>query len=172
MRVGFENQSKTAIAGSDSLWRVVLEPLKASSTPQTITISSATSTLLLSNILICEVWLASGQSNMEYPMNGTWYAKPLRGIDSAKIALQEKHEGIRVLNVKRKTGEPDIITEGWHDCEGPDFGMTSVAAFYFAKQLEASLKVPVGIITSAWGGTRIEDWTPISAYKGIPVLFK
>lgn len=170
--VAFAGQSVTAVAGPDSLWRVDLKALTASSSPRSMTIIAGNQQKKLDNILVGEVWICSGQSNMEYPMDRSIYnmAAPVNGADSAAIALKERHPGIRIMKVERKYSYPDVTSTGWSECEGPVFANSSAAGFFFAKHLQAELNVPVGIVTAAWSGSRIEPWIPPAEFARLPVF--
>jgi len=173
VKVTFGGQVKGGIANGAGYFKVVLNPLRADARPQTMTITSDTSTIKLSNILVGEVWLCSGQSNMEYTlklMKG--YAKPAKGIDSAELELTKTNPNIRLFKVEKKLSLPDVTTTGWNECQGEALEQTSAAGYYFAKKLQEKLKVPVGIIASSWGGSRIEPWTPPSGYEALPAFAK
>ncbi|MBL4678502.1 MAG: sialate O-acetylesterase [Mucilaginibacter sp.] len=172
IKVAFAGQTLTATAAPDSLWQVKLSPLAANETPREMIIQAGSQQINLSNILVGEVWLCSGQSNMEYPIDKTEYkyTDPKRGIDSSEAELQRPHPGIRTIKIETKYNFHDATTNGWQNGEGKMFARSSVVAFFFAKQLRAKLRVPVGVITSAWNGSRIEPWTPPAAYKNIPAF--
>ncbi|MBC8054353.1 MAG: sialate O-acetylesterase [Sphingobacteriaceae bacterium] len=169
--VSFAGQQKATKADVSGYWEVILSPLKANAKPQEMTIS-ASNVIKLSNLLIGEVWLASGQSNMEYPMNRTLYkyAKPGRGIDSAETELKNSYPTIRIFLVEKKLSTPDVTSNGWNEASGETLERFSAAGFYFAKNIQKDLNVPIGIISSSWGGSRIEPWTPAEAYKSLPVF--
>jgi len=173
VKVTFGGQVKAAVADSSGYFKVVLNPLKASAVPQVMFITSDTSIVKLNNILVGEVWLCSGQSNMEYNlklMKG--YAKPAKGIDSAELELTQNNPNIRLFKVEKKLSLPDVTTTGWSECKGEALELTSAAGYYFAKSIQEKLHVPVGVIASSWGGSRIEPWTPPSGYAALPAFAK
>lgn len=173
VKVVFDNQSKTGIADSAGYWKLTLKALKANSKPQDMLITADTSTVKLTNILVGEVWLCSGQSNMEYNlklMKG--YTKPFKGIDSAALELGVINPQIRMFKVEKKLSLPDVTTTGWNECRDSAQAKITAAGYYFAKLIQAKLHVPVGIISSSWGGSRIEPWTPPSAYTTLPAFAK
>ncbi|WP_345954828.1 sialate O-acetylesterase [Mucilaginibacter sp. PAMB04168] len=173
VKVKFGGQIKTATADTGGYWKVTLNPMPANSKPQDLTITSDTSILKLTNILVGEVWLCSGQSNMEYTMKlNRGYAKPARGVDSAELELAVANPAIRLFKVEKKLSLPDVTTTGWNESRGEALEQISAAGYYFAKNLQAKLKVPVGIISSSWGGSRIEPWTPASGYAALPAFTK
>jgi sialate O-acetylesterase len=173
VNVAFANQSITVKADNAGYWKVTLSSLTANSKPQNLLITSDTSTVKLSNILVGEVWLCSGQSNMEYTMKlMKKYTKPAKGIDSAELELATTNPAIRLFKVEKKLSLPDVTTTGWHESSGVALEQISAAGYFFAKNLQAKLHVPIGIISSSWGGSRIEPWTPLSGYTALPAFAK
>ncbi len=166
--VRFCNQKRNTIADTAGNWSVTLAPMKADNRPRQLVVKGASDRVVLSNILVGEVWLASGQSNMEYSMhNHPRFAKPKKG-DPDRLEheyLQASNHQIRVLYVKRDLKQEDLPTDGWHEAMGEALAPISAAAYFFAKELQNSLNVPVGIISSSWGGTPIESWIPKNAYR-------
>lgn len=171
--VRFSGQEKHARAGSDGGWRVTLDPLTASAQPQEMTVAAG-NTLALHNILVGEVWLCSGQSNMEMavgvPSAG---AQPESAHDPA-LAEEIKtaaYPAIRLFRVEKKRQPPDVVSDGWTECRGDALAHFSAAGFFFGRELHQALGVPVGLIESSWGGSRIEEWTPDDAYAKLePIL--
>jgi sialate O-acetylesterase len=165
--VQFLTESQQARANDRGEWKVVLAPAKAGG-PHTLTVSGS-STVKFADVMVGEVWLCSGQSNMEM------------GIASCKDAQPEiagaDHPGIRLLKVARKWSpapQPDV-GGAWKVCspktvaeEG--WGGFSAAAYYFGRELHQQLGVPVGLIDSSWGGTVIQTWTPPEGFAAVPSL--
>jgi sialate O-acetylesterase len=173
VKVSFGNQTKTTTADTAGYWRVTLNALAANSKPQNMVITSDTAVTTLNNILVGEVWLCSGQSNMEYTMKlMKGYTKPFKGIDSTEQELLAVNPAIRLFKVEKKLSLPDVTTTGWHPSSGEALEKTSAAGYYFAKTLQAKLHVPIGIISSSWGGSRIEPWTPGWGYTALPAFAK
>ena len=169
--VTFAGQTKTAVTDTTENWMLKLDPMKASAEPRKMVISGS-NIIVLENILVGEVWLCSGQSNMEYPLDRKTkkYTAPKRGEDlSAKELAGEKNPLIRFLYVERKL-LPVLPTDGWKDCNDSTLLYVSATGYFFAKELAEKLKVPVGIISSSWGGTRVEQWTPPTAYQQSPLF--
>ncbi len=170
--VTFAGQTKTAVTDTAENWMLKLDPMKASAEPQKMIITGS-NTLILDNILVGEVWLCSGQSNMEYPLDRKLkkYTAPKKGEDlSDKELAGEKNPLIRFLYVERKLS-PILPTNGWKDCNDSTLRYITATGYFFAIELAEKLKVPVGIISSSWGGTRVEQWTPPASYEQSP-LFK
>ena len=171
VKVAFGNQNKTTKADTAGYWKVTLSALTANSKPQNLVITSDTSIMKLSNILVGEVWLCSGQSNMEYTMKlMKGYTKPAKGIDSTEQELAVINPNIRLFKVEKKLSLPDVTTTGWHESSGVALELISAAGYYFAKNLQAKLHVPIGIISSSWGGSRIEPWTSPAGYAALPAF--
>ncbi|MFT2010169.1 sialate O-acetylesterase [Pontibacter sp. 13R65] len=168
--VTFAGQQKTTQADAAGSWKVVFPAMQANDKPQVMTIAGS-DTIQLTNLLIGEVWLCSGQSNMEYTMKlHPKYAKPAKGIDSAAVDMTKLHPGIRIFNVEKVLSKPDVTSTGWNECSGEALEAFSAIGFYFAKDIQRELNVPIGIISSSWGGSRIEPWTSAEAYKTLPAF--
>lgn len=169
VKVQFGGEQKNTVANADGYWKVMLSPLTASDKPRTMIITSDTSKTELTNILVGEVWLGGGQSNMEYLMKLV-HAKPAKGVDSAALELSVTNPQIRLFKVQKKLSLPDVTTTGWNESGGEALEQMSAPAYYFAKRLYYALHIPIGMIASSWGGSRIEPWTPTWAYGGLPAF--
>jgi sialate O-acetylesterase len=173
--VTFSGQSKSTRAGSDGKWLVNLGKLKASFTPQTLTIAAG-ETKTFTNVLVGEVWLASGQSNMEKPIGKQPGQKPTFNAEAELGAAN--YPNIRIFKVdKTLSPAPRADLEkfsGWLACSSNSLdGISfSAAAYFFGREIHTNLNVPVGLIESSWGGTRIEPWTPPVGFKFVPSLAK
>ena len=168
--VQFATKQKETFADSAGKWAIVFEPLTMSATPQNLTVVSGNlPTLTLKNILVGDVWLCSGQSNMEYTLDRKLkrYAPPKKGMDEAEAALTEsKPDAIRYLYVEKNLKTfPVLPTKGWVDGNDTLVRYASTIGYFFAKDIYQKTKVPIGIITSSWGGTRIEQWQPEWSYE-------
>src|SRR5437762_36714 len=152
--VRFAGQSKKAIAVMDGTWRVKLDPMRANATPATMIVSGK-NTIELKNILIGEVWLVSGQSNMQRLLSET-------ANGEAAIAAAN-HPLIRLFNVSRQVAfkhrPPPLAT--WQACSPDTVKEFSAAGYYFGVELEKELHVPIGLINSSYGGSQAEAWTPV-----------
>ncbi len=163
--VQLQQQTKTARADAAGKWRVNLEAMPAGG-PHQLAIMSA-DTITLNNVMIGEVWLCSGQSNMEMPLVSTW-AK----VDNfeAEVAAANFPE-LRLFIAKRaKSTRPreDVESEGWKICDPTSVKDFSATAFFFGRHLQQKLGVPVGLMQSAWGGTVVEAWTSGASLKTMP----
>ncbi|MFL5739405.1 MAG: sialate O-acetylesterase [Flavisolibacter sp.] len=158
--VNFEKQTKTSVADDSGNWRVVLDPMAASGKPAVMTIVGNHDTISLKNILVGEVWLCSGQSNMEYTMmKETRFAnaRKSKGIDSVELT-KENYPDIRLFLVKRDLLKPGDVNRGWKEANGEALRAFSAAGYFFAKKLFEELHVPIGVISSAVPGSAIEPW--------------
>lgn len=168
--VEFAGQRSSATAGTDGSWRVTLDPLPASAEPRTLTVRG-TNTLTFADVLVGEVWFCSGQSNMEKPLgprSGQMptdnYEAELTRADCPTLRLYQVPQ-----YAKAKAGDG---TMAWFPSGGDALMKTrfSAAAYYFGRELHRELGVPVGLIHSSFGGTRIEAWMPPEAFAGNPAL--
>lgn len=164
--VSFAGQTKTAVADSSKHWKVVLDPMAASSEPRILQVSGSKFQVSLSDVLVGEVWLASGQSNMERTLKGSH-----NGPDRLAKTIPEIHFSI----VPRKAGLPVAKDFSAKDLDWKSFSpesndRVSAVAFYFAEQLQNKTGRHIGIIQSAYGGTPCEAWTPLGALETHPEL--
>ena len=173
--VKFSGQSKATRAGADGKWLVKLGKLKASAEPQSLVIESV-ETKNFTNILVGEVWLASGQSNMEKPIGKRPGQKPTFNAEAELAAANYPH--IRIFKIEKAlsaTPLTDLGTNsGWLACSSNSLDgiQFSAAAYFFGREIHTNLNVPVGLVESSWGGTRIEPWTPPVGFEKIPPLAK
>jgi sialate O-acetylesterase len=152
--VEFGRQRKSAVADRAGRWLVRLAPLRTSAKPRVLTISGAAGgrRIELGNVLVGEVWIGSGQSNMQWSVrDSTDSEREIREAAYPKIRL------FTVPNVALAKPAPDIRGQ-WTPC-GPDtVAGFSAAAYFFGRELHRRLRVPIGLINCSWGGTRIETW--------------
>ena len=163
VKVSFGKQTLSTIADKAGLWRVTLKAMPANSRPQVMVISGRKNKIRLTDVLVGEVWLASGQSNMEYSMNNhPRYRKPQKGDADYQLKAwrEANNPNIRVLYVRPDLNSDVLPTDGWQRVDSTSLKPVSAAAYFFARMLQDSLQVPVGFISSSWGGTRIEEWIP------------
>ncbi|MGA9981385.1 MAG: sialate O-acetylesterase [Candidatus Sulfotelmatobacter sp.] len=154
--VTFRGETKSGTADDLGRWSVSLSPGEAGG-PFQLTIT-ATNTITLSDVLVGDVWVASGQSNMEFPMTGLNKAQ-----DEIAAANFPK---IRLFHVKHKTADypiENVEAKEWTACTPESVADSSAVAYFFARHLQQKLGVPIGLIESFLGGTPAESWTSLRA---------
>ena len=142
----------------DGSWSAVLPTAQAGG-PYTLSVKSGKEALTVNDIALGEVWICSGQSNMEMPMQGFGFQE-IEGATEAILAAPETAAQVRVFDIKtpKKTAPEKDVDAHWAYTDGAVTAQTSAVGYFFAKRLTRSLGVPVGIIVNAWGGSRIEPW--------------
>jgi sialate O-acetylesterase len=160
--VSFAGQMVATEAAADGKWMVALPPMEASASPRTLTVSGK-NTLQFEDVLVGEVWVCSGQSNMEMGIKECNNGKE-------EIAAAD-YPQLRLFTVRRwgAKGHP------WAPCNphtvaAADAGGFSAAAYYFGRSLYKELKIPIGLINSSFGGTAAELWTSRKALDSRPEL--
>lgn len=156
-------QTQKTKAGADGKWRVALDLKDSAAGPFELVVKGE-NTLTVKDVLVGEVWLASGQSNME------WRVEFTNG--AAEVIAQSANPQIRQYTIARKTPlEPLEDTQGaWVVASPETTNKFSAVGYFFARRLQAELKTPVGIINSSWGGTPSEAWTSKEALDSVPDL--
>jgi len=149
--VTFGPQTHSATAGADGLWQVLLDPIQEYGGPHTLSIQGK-NTVTISDVLIGEVWVCAGQSNMQWSLNNT------NDADLEKAAAT--FPTIRLLSVPQVgTQEPQWNFNGkWAVCSPDTVGGFSAVGYLFGRQLQQTLGVPIGLINNAWGGSSAEAW--------------
>ena len=155
LTTSWNKKSYSARAGSDGRWKMKVSTPSAGG-PYEVTVSEG-NTLRFKNVMIGEVWICSGQSNMEMPMKG-YRNQPI--LQSNEYIATSSNPNIRLFTVKKETNlnPQDDFTGSWLNCEPENVNGFSATAYFFGLMLNKALNVPVGLINSSWGGTRIEPW--------------
>jgi sialate O-acetylesterase len=164
--VAFGGQKVSTMA-KDGTWKVWLAPMKANAKPQTLTVSGDT-TRAIGNVLVGEVWIAGGQSNMERQLGRRDPQKPIVNWEQEVAAA--KYPEIRQFYVpQEKAFAPRTTGKGsWTVCSPQTAVDFTAVGYFFARDLFAALHVPVGIIDSNWGGTPAEAWTSEAGLRKLP----
>ena len=154
--VSFAGQTATATADAQGRWKTALAPLTACAEGAEFRVAGENA-LVFKNVVVGEVWFCSGQSNMEFTMSSRRKVK-----DWEKEVAAANWPLIRHFNVAHKISlEPlDDVEAVWEVTTPQTIPPQSAVAFFFGETLHKTLKVPVGLINSSWGGTGIEPWTP------------
>lgn len=156
--IKFHDQTKTTVADKAGKWSVKLDAEKAGG-PYTLTVSGKNS-VTLTNILVGEVWICSGQSNMEWPVRMA--SNAAQEIAEANYP-QIRH--IKIPNVVASTPQADFASGDWKVCSPETAGDFTAVGYFFAVKLAKELNVPVGLINTSWGGTHSETWTSREAFQ-------
>ncbi|HWC58085.1 MAG TPA: sialate O-acetylesterase [Verrucomicrobiae bacterium] len=171
--VQFAGQKNSIKAGADGKWRVDLQPMKASSESRTFTVtgSQTAKPLELQDVVVGEVWLASGQSNMDFSMSKK--IKSFAGVanEDAEIAAAN-YPLIRMFTgAASKTYAPQTTVNGeWKVCTPETTPAFSAVGYFFARDLQREIKVPVGIITESFGASTAESWIRRETMAADPLL--
>ncbi len=172
--VEFDGQKVAGKADDKGKWLVTLEPLKAGG-PHKLMVKGDKGTVTLDDVLVGEVWIASGQSNMEWSLRLT--------RDPKDVIANAKNDKIRLFDVPKKpNAAPQTAIAApyaekggrefgkWLECNPTSVPQFSAVGYYFGRKLEKDLGVPVAIINSSWGGTAAERWTPRDVMDSDPEL--
>ncbi|HUT57856.1 MAG TPA: sialate O-acetylesterase [Phycisphaerae bacterium] len=175
--VAFAGKKAEAEAGKDRAWRVTLEAMPANATPQTMTVKGAKETLTLENILVGDVWVLGGQSNMAFPLSNI--------NDGELEAVSANFPQIRLLTVPNGQGFESVASfqrlhewsnwskrhfrkGDWDVCTPELAREFSAIGYVFGRRLHMASRVPIGLIDVSVGGTTVEAWTPEAVLKEIP----
>jgi len=164
--------SAKAIVKPDSTWIVRLKTVRAGG-PYGVKITVGDTTIEYQNVMLGEVWVCSGQSNMEMPLEG-WPPENLIQ-NSAEEIQNANYPDIRLFTVARAvSNEPEFDCVGtWSECSPQTAAKFSAAAYFFGRKLYEELKVPIGLIFTSWGGTKVQSWIEgkylgtIDQYRGL-----
>ena len=168
--VGWDKAKFSTTSDEKGEWLVKIKTTQAGG-PYSINITSGKEKVLLENILLGEVWLCSGQSNMEMPVAG-YGDQPVNG--STDAILTAANNNIRLFTVaKLSIATPQDTCKGiWAVATPESVSKFSAVGYFFARILQQNLNIPVGMITSNWGGSRIEAWMKNDLITGFPEAYK
>jgi sialate O-acetylesterase len=152
VKVSLNNQSQSARADASGKWLIRFSPMEAGG-PYQLTASAKSGNLTVNDILIGEVWLCSGQSNMEWRVaQANNYIQEKQNADYPKIRhFFVDHEVTMTPQADLKSGE-------WKICSPETVGNFTAVGFFFARELYQKLNIPIGLVHSSWGGSQIEGW--------------
>ena len=156
--VSFAGQEKKATADAGGNWKVSLDSLETNAKTAELTISGK-NTLVIKNVLVGEVWICSGQSNMQWRVGGA-----LDPAGEAKTANYPLIRQLAVPNVATDVPQKDF-RGSWSVCSPGSVGGFTAVGYFFGRELHKELGIPIGLINSSWGGTRIEPWTPLDGFR-------
>jgi len=163
IKVSWDTVTIRTKADNGTFWKTALKT-PAAGGPHTITIKAGNNVRTLEDVLSGEVWLASGQSNMEWSMQAS--------ADGRTMVDQINDPNIRLLNIPRASaGTLQVKGEGdWQVCNKETVGGFSAVAYFFGKKLNQNLNVPIGLINASWGGSPAETWISREAVENNPEL--
>ena len=152
--VAFNGQTRSTTADASGRWSIRLRRMRASATPSVLTVEGRNK-ITLEDVLVGEVWLVAGQSNMQRLLSET--------ANGEQAIAAANHPTMRLFNVSRQVGfkhaPPPLAV--WRACTPESIKEFSAAGYYFGVELERELKVPIGLINSSYGGSQAEAWTPV-----------
>jgi sialate O-acetylesterase len=169
--VAFAGQSVKGKADKEGSWKLKLEPMKASAEGRSLEISSGDERVVIEGVLVGDVWFAGGQSNMDYKVSGM----ARRLAEGKALTESANYPAIRHRKVNERNSaapQPDLTGGAWVVCSQKSVHGFSGVAFVFARRLHLELKIPIGVIDCAWGGTPIEPYVPAEAFTGHTTLVK
>lgn len=160
----FRDQEKKVRVDMDSTWKIVLDPENYGG-PDSLVVVSGKQRIAFHHVLVGEVWVCSGQSNMEMPMISNWATlnhaeEEVRNADYPQLRLFTVERNIAFQPVDT------LATEGWKECNPQTVRDFSATAYFFGREIHRELGVPVGLINTSWGGTVAEAWTSRNSLKG------
>ena len=170
--VSWSGEKFTTRADKEGHWLVSVPTPAASKDEQTIVIEENGEQTVISRVLIGEVWFASGQSNMEMPLNGFWNC-PVEGSNEV-IATASENRFVRIAPIPQngQTKPVEEVKGKWEVPSPATAPRMSATSYFFATMLQRALDIPVGVIACAWGGSRVEGWLPesiVSKYEDVNV---
>lgn len=157
--IQFNEQIQSTRAGKDGTWSIQFNPISAVSQPISMEIKGKNK-IILDNLLVGDVWICSGQSNMYWPM------KRLNvGLSEAKAADYPNLRMFTVTNEMALSKQDNLNGSGWMLSTGQDINNFSAVAYYFGKYLHTETGIPIGLISTSWGGTNVEAWTSMETLR-------
>lgn len=163
IRVSINGQQASALSNQSGAWKITLKPMRWGG-PYDLTVTSANDKKVLRNVLIGDVWVCSGQSNMEMPVSG-WSQ-----VNNAQQEIAAaNYPNIRLFTVEKATSfvpKSDLAGGEWLECNPANIAPFSAVAYFFGRKINRDTKIPVGLISTNWGGTNIQAWTSWKTISG------
>ncbi|MFN5580754.1 MAG: sialate O-acetylesterase, partial [Akkermansiaceae bacterium] len=162
LSVRFAGQTKQAVVGADGKWSILLDAMEASAEGRILVVESGGSRLEVKDVLVGDVWLCSGQSNMEMG---------IAGCNEEEEISKANYPNLRLITVPHVVAyKPQKTFSGnWKSCSPQNLRAGfSATAYFFGKKLQAELNIPIGLIHSSWGGTMIEAWMSGESLRPFP----
>lgn len=155
--VEFRDQLHKGVVDAEGNWKIQLDPLSYGG-PDSLVVSSKSGRIAFHDVMAGEVWVCSGQSNMEMPLISSW----ARLNNAEEEVNNANYPGLRLFTVQRALAfQPldSVVTDGWQACTPVTVTGFSATAYFFGREIHRELGVPVGLIHASWGGTVAEAWT-------------
>ena len=171
VKVSFFNQNKASIVQVDSSWNIVLNKQKTNSQPQTITITCGKQALIIRNVLIGDVWLCIGQSNMEFPLiREAHYNTEVKGLNQPLLRFYNPtYPGKNVYKILYTDSlTKDLLPQKfykaqWQNCDTNSIKTMSAVAYYFGKMVSENEQVPIGLLNLSIGGAALESFISVES---------
>ena len=159
--VSIHDQKVNTRCKKDGTWEIILSPIPYGG-PYSLTVQGKENSIKIENILIGDIWLCSGQSNMEWTVE--------QSANSKQEVQNANYPEIRALKVPKsiKNRPQDNFNAQWEICSPSTVGAFSGIAYYYARALYKEVQIPIGIINASWGGTDIETWISDEAFTALP----
>jgi sialate O-acetylesterase len=175
--VSFAGQTHAAKADKDRQWQVELTAMEANATPQTLNVKGGDKTLTFSNILIGDIWILGGQSNMEFSIGAVEGGRAeivsanyseIRHMTMPRKSIQEYQKSFPLQQKWDAGGKSHRRDSGyWEVCSPETVGQLSAIGYVFARRIHMASQVPIGVIDTSVGGSTLESWTPYAAVKTV-----
>ncbi|MBD5267177.1 MAG: sialate O-acetylesterase [Bacteroides sp.] len=162
----WDNRAYKTRTDKNGNWKITI-PTAVAGGPYTLTVGDGAEPVVINNVMLGEVWLCSGQSNMEMPMKG-FKNQPVEGANMA--ILKSRNPDIRLFTVKRNSSTVPVndVMGSWAEASPESVREFSATAYFFGRQIEEILDVPVGLIVVAWGGSACEAWMNDEMLQAFP----
>ena len=162
--ISFSGQKKETVADDHGKWSVRLDPMTSSAVPQSLEVAFGGKKLEVKNVLVGDVWICSGQSNMEFGL--------ARSMDGKNELARADYPTIRLFKVAKKIADtPNVDLRGeWVPCSPKVVWAFSAVGYFFGRELHRTQNVPIGLINSSWDGTPAESWTHWKTIETTPGL--
>jgi len=169
----FANTKAKGITQKDATWKIILPQQNANTTPQTLTITSLGQTILIENILVGDIWVCSGQSNMEFPMwKEQHYKEEIKNSDQSLLRLYNTtYAGKNIYTISYTDSVVQLLNKNefykgqWQTCDSNNFKTMSAVAYYFGKNIIEHIAVPIGLINLSIGGAPLETFIDAEVLK-------
>ena len=165
LRAGLGDHSAATTVSADGGWSLELAPLTASFEEQTLWVESGGERSERVGVLLGDVWVCGGQSNMEWTLRGTRDADvEIDSADSPHVRF------LRLPKVARLEAQDDFPAQPWLRCVAPEVANCTGVGYYFARRLSRRLQVPIGLVDVSWGGTMAQHWVRSERLREVPEM--